>query len=69
MPSRRHVTLGFYHGGELPDPEGLLPATGGTQVAGTLSMRSTKLRHPDDATRPALRGLIEAAVQFQLSKP
>jgi hypothetical protein len=22
MPFQRHVTLGFYHGGELPDPRG-----------------------------------------------
>ena len=31
MPYARHVTLGFYHGGDLADPEGLLPDTGGKQ--------------------------------------
>jgi hypothetical protein len=36
MPFQRHVTLGFYHGGELPDPCGLLPEAGGRQV-GALS--------------------------------
>jgi hypothetical protein len=34
MPFQRHVTLGFYHGGELPDPGGLLPEAGGRQVGG-----------------------------------
>src|SRR5688572_20027984 len=36
---KKHVSLGFYHGGELNDPDGLLPKKGGTQVGGTLSMR------------------------------
>lgn len=67
MPFKRHVTLGFYHGGDLPDPEGLLPATGGRQVAGTLSMRSAKLSGLDDVSWPALRALIEAAVELQTS--
>ena len=67
MPFKRHVTLGFYHGAELSDPEDLLPTPGGKQVSGTLSMRSTKLRRMDDVSRPALRALIEAAVRFQLS--
>src|SRR5918999_1226700 len=61
MPFKRHVTLGFYRGGELPDPEGLLPQTGGKQVSGTLSMRSVRLTSIDDVRRPALRKLIEAA--------
>lgn len=61
MPFKGHVTLGFYRGGELPDPEGLLPTSGGTQVSGKLSMRSIKISHPDEVARPALRALIEAA--------
>ncbi len=58
MPYKNHVTLGFYRGGELTDPEGLLPTKGGSQVSGTLSMRSLKLTSLDDVRRPALRDLI-----------
>jgi hypothetical protein len=62
MPSKQHVTLGFYYGGELPDPAGLL-GTGGSQVSGKLSMRSLKISDLDDVRRPELRALIEAAVR------
>ncbi|HET9778386.1 MAG TPA: DUF1801 domain-containing protein [Propionibacteriaceae bacterium] len=61
MPFRRHVTLGFYHGGELPDPHGLLPEAGGRQVGGTLTMRSLRVSSPEQIRDPALRALIEAA--------
>jgi hypothetical protein len=61
MPFKRHVTLGFYRGGELEDPDGLLPREGGRQVSGSLSMRSLKLTTIDEVRRPALRSLIEAA--------
>jgi Domain of unknown function (DU1801) len=61
MPFKRHVTLGFYHGGELPDPTGLLPETGGQQVGGTLSMRSLRITSREQLRDPALRTLIEAA--------
>jgi hypothetical protein len=69
MPFKRHVTLGFYRGGELPDPEGLLPTTGGKQVSGTLSMRSLKLTSVEDVRRPALRELIEAATRQGIPPP
>jgi hypothetical protein len=61
MPFKRHVTLGFYHGGELPDPHGLLPEAGGRQVGGTLTMRSLRISSPEQIRDPALRTLIEAA--------
>jgi hypothetical protein len=61
MPYARHVTLGFYHGGDLADPEGLLPDTGGKQAEGALSMRSMKIATAEQITQPALRALIEAA--------
>lgn len=63
-PHKAHVTLGFYHGGLLPDPNGLLPASGGKQVSGTLSMRSLRI---EDATQldAAVRSLIGAAVKHQ----
>ncbi len=66
MPYKGHVTLGFYHGGELPNPDGLLPGSGGTQVSGTLAMRSLKVATLDEVAQPALRSLIDAAVRHQL---
>jgi hypothetical protein len=63
MPFKNHVTLGFYRGGELPDPEGLLPTTGGRQVSGSLSMRSLKITALEDIRRPALRELIEVSTR------
>jgi hypothetical protein len=61
MPFTRHVTLGFYYGGELPDPAGLLGA-GGRQVGGRLSMRSLKITKLDDVRQPELRTLVKTAV-------
>jgi len=65
MPFKAHVTLGFYHGGDLPDPTGLLPPSGGKQVSGTLRMRSLRVRSLDEVGKPALRSLINAAVRHQ----
>jgi hypothetical protein len=61
MPFKGHVTLGFYHGGELPDPHGLLPATGGRQAGGKLTMRSLRISSLEQVRDPALRALIKAA--------
>jgi hypothetical protein len=69
MPFKRHITLGFYRGGELPDPAGLLPRSGGRQVSGTLSMRSLKLTSPAEVRRPALRALLEAATSQGIPPP
>jgi hypothetical protein len=69
MPFKKHVTLGFYRGGELPDPAGLLPDTGGKQVSGTLSMRSLKLSSVDDVRRPELRALIDASTRQGIPQP
>jgi hypothetical protein len=63
MPFKAHVTLGFYHGAELPDPDGLLPDTGGTQAGGRLSMRSLKIASVEQLRNPALRALIESATR------
>ena len=62
LPFAKHVTLGFYYGGELPDPAGLL-GVGGRQVSGKLSMRSVRIGTMDDVRRPELRALVEAAVR------
>jgi hypothetical protein len=63
LPFKRHVTLGFYHGGELHDPAGLLPDAGGTQVSGRLSMRSVRVTSAEQLEDPALRALIEVATR------
>lgn len=69
MPTAHHVTLGFYRGRALPDPHGLLPEAGGTQVHGTLSMRSLRLHAPGDVRNPALRELIEASTTEGIPPP
>ncbi|MEJ7753435.1 MAG: DUF1801 domain-containing protein [Candidatus Limnocylindrales bacterium] len=69
MPFKHHLTLGFYRGGELPDPAGLLPSSGGRQVAGSLSLRSLKIASLEDGLRPTLRALIEAATQQGIPPP
>ncbi len=61
MPFKNHVTLGFYYGGDLSDPSGLLPTDGGRQASGRLSMRSLKLDSVSDVKNPALRALIAYA--------
>lgn len=69
MPFKHHVTLGFYRGGDLPDPTGLLPRSGGRQVAGSLSMRSLKIASLEDVRRPALRELIGASTRHGVPPP
>jgi len=51
---RDHVNLGFNHGAELPDPEGLLRGPGKL-------MRHTRIDQPEDLSNPALRRLLEVA--------
>ncbi|CAN5783771.1 MAG: DUF1801 domain-containing protein [Acidimicrobiia bacterium] len=66
MPFRKHVTLGFYYGGELRDPAGLLPTKGGRQVSGKLAMRSLKIATLAEVRRPELRSLLEVAVRHRV---
>lgn len=56
LPYTQHVNLGFYQGASLPDPEGLLEGTG-------KKLRHIEVRSLDDIDRPAITGLIEAALQ------
>jgi len=49
-----HVNLGFFHGADLPDPQGLLRGSG-------KFMRHVKLRPEEDVDRAALSALIDAA--------
>lgn len=69
MPFKKHVTLGFYYGGELPDPDGLLPDSGGRQVGGKLAMRSLKISGVDEVARPELRALMAAATKHRVPPP
>lgn len=55
MPRASYVNLGFFHGSELADPEGLLEGTG-------KRMRHVKVRSDEEARRPALGALIDAAL-------
>ena len=54
-PQRDRVNLGFWHGADVPDPEGLLEGTG-------KRLRHVKVRSVAEAERPAVRALIEAAL-------
>jgi hypothetical protein len=51
---KSHVNVGFFHGNELPDPQGLLEGTG-------KFMRHVKLRPGEEADVAALSALIDAA--------
>lgn len=55
MPQNQQVNLGFFRGPSLPDPEGLLEGTG-------KAMRHVKLQTLEEAERPAIRQLLEAAL-------
>lgn len=54
MPHAAHVSLGFFHGTALPDPEALLDGTG-------KALRHVKIRAPEEARRPAILQLLGAA--------
>ena len=56
QPAKSWINLGFYQAVDLADPEGLLEGTGA-------KMRHVKIRSLDDAGRPAVRGLIEGALE------
>lgn len=54
-PASSHVTLGFWHGPSLPDPDGLLEGEGG-------SVRHVKLRAVGDLQKFPVKQWIERAV-------
>ncbi|MGC4052120.1 MAG: DUF1801 domain-containing protein [Paludibaculum sp.] len=54
-PASNHITLGFWHGPSLPDPDGLLEGEGG-------SVRHVKLRHSDDLLKFPLKQWLQSAV-------
>ncbi len=55
MPQRDYVNLGFYRGALLDDPAGLLEGTG-------QAMRHVKVRSLEQVQQPALRRLVEKAL-------
>jgi hypothetical protein len=57
-PHTGHVSLGFYDGAELPDPDHRLEGTGAL-------MRHVKLRSTDDIDA-SLRALLDAAVRHRV---
>jgi hypothetical protein len=50
-----HVNLGFYHGGSLKDPAGLLEGTG-------KKLRHVKIHDLGEAGNPAIRTLLKQAI-------
>ena len=53
----RWVSVYFFRGAEMDDPDGLLEGSG-------KGMRHVKLREPKDADRPALKKLIRQAFRM-----
>lgn len=49
---KKHVSIGFSNGSEMPDPEGLLEGSGKRQ-------RHVKIKKPEDLQKPALRELLQ----------
>jgi hypothetical protein len=56
MPTKAGVSLGFMHGTALADPKNLLEGTG-------KNLRHVKLKTFEDAANPALRKLVEVALE------
>ncbi len=54
MSAKKHVTLGFFFGSRLPDPESLLEGEG-------KRMRHVKIRTLKEANSPAIKNLLKAA--------
>ena|SRR5229473_3219063 len=57
-----HVNLGFNHGWDLSDPNGILEGTG-------KKFRHVKIGKLSDVNKPALRQLLSAAVQERKQAP
>jgi hypothetical protein len=52
--SKKHITLGFYDGGKLKDPENLLEGAGNT-------LKHIKIRTIQDARKPDLKQWLQQA--------
>lgn len=62
QPCKKHITLGFNYGAELPDPKGLLEGTGKL-------FRHVKIKTMDDLNCPALRELLVNATKHRVPPP
>jgi hypothetical protein len=60
--AKAHVTLGFFYGAELLDPDGLLEGTG-------KRLRHVKLRTGAELEWPALRALLRRATAHRVPPP
>ena len=58
----RWVSVYFFRGAELDDPDGILEGSG-------KAMRHVKLREPSDAERPALKRMIRQAFRLGGTDP
>lgn len=56
-PLKHSVNMGFHHGVELADPEGLLRGSG-------KGMRHVKVRKPEDIQQHAFSGLVREAYRL-----
>jgi hypothetical protein len=57
---KNHVNLGFNYGADLPDPEHLLEGSG-------KKFRHVKIDSAEKVKLPAVRRLVEAAVENRLT--
>jgi hypothetical protein len=57
---KHHVNLGFYYGVALPDPKGILEGSG-------KNLRHIKVRSRDMIGSPAVKQLIQAAIQERIA--
>ena len=60
MGHRDHVNLGFFHGTDLPDPEGRLEGNG-------KKLRHIKIRTLAEVDAPTTRALIDAAFNHMMT--
>lgn len=58
---KAHVTVGFFHGAELPDPAGILQGTG-------KFMRHVKLKPEASTDKSSLERLVAAAYQDAIAR-
>lgn len=62
QPAKKHVSLGFNYGAELPDPDGLLEGTG-------KKFRHVKLTTMAEVERPAVAKLVRSAIKHRVPPP
>jgi len=61
MAAKKHVSLGFYKGTKLPDPDGLLEGTG-------TKLRHIKIHAPKDIRKALFARWIKQAVRLNVEE-